>query len=308
MVPAHAVGPARYRRRSGAGVCGEGSGMTQRVVRVGPVELAVETFGAPGDPPLLLISGAASSMDWWEPEFCERLAAGGRYVVRYDHRDTGASTAYPPGEPGYGGPELRADALAILDDLGIEQAQVVGISAGGAVAQRLTLDAPTRVSSLVLISTSPAVPGGPDRAQLPPTEAELAASFEIPNPDPDWTDREAVIAHVVAGEHAFAGSAGVDESSVRAVAGRVFDRSPHLASAANHWILDDDETERRLAEITAPTLVLHGTDDPLFPLGHGEALVREIPGARLISLPGIGHQMPPRSTWDVVVPAILAGL
>src|SRR5262249_50665600 len=122
-------------------------------------ELCVDTLGAERDPAVLLIMGSNASMDWWEDEFCERLAAGGRFVVRYDHRDTGESVSYPPGAPGYSGPDLVADAAGILDALDLPSAHVVGQSMGGALAQVLALDDPHRVSTLCLIATSPS---GPD--------------------------------------------------------------------------------------------------------------------------------------------------
>jgi pimeloyl-ACP methyl ester carboxylesterase len=98
------------------------------IVHANGVPLCVETFGAAGDEPILLIMGAAASMDWWEDGFCERLAAGGRFVIRYDHRDTGRSITYEPGAPGYTGSDLVEDAVGVLDALGLPRAHVVGMS------------------------------------------------------------------------------------------------------------------------------------------------------------------------------------
>src|SRR5687767_5094249 len=109
-------------------------------VAVDGAELCVETIGDPADPAVLLVMGAGGSMDRWETPFCERLAAAGRYVIRYDHRDTGGSTTYPPSEPGYTGDDLVADALGILDHLGVERAHFVGISMGGGIVQRIAVD------------------------------------------------------------------------------------------------------------------------------------------------------------------------
>jgi pimeloyl-ACP methyl ester carboxylesterase len=118
--------------------------------------------------------------------------------------------------------------------------------------------------------------------------------FEEPAPSPDWSDRDAVIAYFLVAEHAFSGTIPVDEDRVRRTAGRAFDRSPVPAAASNHWMIQGGEPIRsRLEEVTAPTMVMHDTEDPLFPYGHGEALAREIPGASLVPLPGMGHQMPP---------------
>jgi pimeloyl-ACP methyl ester carboxylesterase len=273
-------------------------------VRHGGVELAVEGIGSPDDPALLLIGGAAASRDWWDDALCARLAAGGRYVVRYDLRDTGRSSSWPPGEPGYTGADLATDALAVLDGLGIDAAHVVGISMGGGLGQRLAIEHPARVRTLTALSTT-AVAG--DHGELPRMTDAVAAAFAEPGPEPDWTDRDAVIEHLVEGERLFAGEIPIDEERVRALAARVVDRTTDIAaSMTNHWILEPGPPIRGgMDAITAPTLVLHGTADPLFPFGHGEALARAIPGARLVALPGVGHQMPPEPVWDLVVPAVL---
>ncbi|WP_020578105.1 alpha/beta fold hydrolase [Actinopolymorpha alba] len=283
--------------------------MNEKMVRANGVDLCVETFGDPSDPGILLIGGAASSMDWWEEEFCERLAAGPRFVIRYDLRDTGRSVSYPPGAPGYTQPDLVADALGLLDVLGLARAHLVGISMGGGMAQRIGVEHPERAASLTLISTSPGGPGGPSNPDLPPISEKLLAVFSEPSPDPDWSDREQVIEYVVDGQRPFAAtSAAFDEERMRRIATQVVDRSSNIESSMkNHWILKGGEPVRsRLGSVTAPTLVLHGTEDPLFPYGHAVALANEIPGARLIPLEQTGHEMPPPAVWDVVVPAILA--
>ncbi|MGH3715419.1 MAG: alpha/beta fold hydrolase [Micromonosporaceae bacterium] len=280
----------------------------ERVLRVGGVELCVESFGDPAQPAILLIGGAASSMDWWDDELCQLLADGGRHVIRYDLRDTGRSTSYPAGAPGYTGDDLVADVTGLLDALELPRAHLVGVSMGGGMAQRIAVQQPERVASLTLIATSPGGPGGPDNPDLPPMTDRMLASFSDPAPEPDWSDREAVVDYMVEAVGLFAGSLGVDESRIRRIAGRMYDRTTDMAaSQTNHWILEGggEPLRPQLGKITAPTLVLHGTDDPLFPYGHGEALAREIPGAELIPLPGMGHEVPPPQLWDVVVPAIL---
>ena len=271
-------------------------------VRVNGVELCVEPFGDPRAPAILLIMGAAGSMDYWNPEFCRRLADGDRFVIRYDHRDTGRSVSYPPSKPGYTGPDLAADAVALIDALAGGRAHVVGLSMGGGIAQLIAIEQPERVATLTLMCTS----SGP-ADDLPPMAERLRAMFAEPTPDPDWTDREAVIEYLVDGERPYAGPDLFDEADARAVAGRVVDRTVNLESSVkNHWILEGGgELRSRLNRITARTLVIHGTEDPLFPPGHGVALAREIAGAELLLLDGVGHQPPPRATWDVVVPAIL---
>ncbi|MEO3752340.1 alpha/beta hydrolase [Streptomyces sp. B6B3] len=275
----------------------------ERMVEANGVRLCVQTFGHATDPPLLLVAGAASPMDWWDEELCRRLAAGPRYVVRYDHRDTGRSDSFPPGAPPYTGRDLVEDQVGVLDALGLPAAHLVGISMGGALAQCVALDHPDRVSTLTLVATSPAVPVD---VELPPMADRLRPVFAEPAPPPDWTDRAAVVDHLVESERPFAGSLPFDEERLRELAGRIHDRTPDMATADNHWAVDEGEPYGyRLDRIAAPTLVLHGTDDPLFPYGHGEALAAAIPGARLVPLEGCGHQMPPRSLWDVVVREIL---
>jgi pimeloyl-ACP methyl ester carboxylesterase len=272
------------------------------IVRVDGVDLCVETFGERGAPPILLIAGAAESMESWDGDLCRLLADGSRFVIRYDHRDTGRSTSWPPGAPGYSGRDLVADAGGLIDILAGGRAHLVGLSMGGAIAQRLAVQHPERVATLTLISTTPGPAG-----DLPPVAERLRAVFAEPAPPPDWSDAGAVVEHVVERYRPYAGPSCFDEAAVRAAARRMVARTPNRgASAGNHWLLDGgDDVRPRLGEVRARALVIHGTEDPLFPLGHGEALAGEIPGAELLLLDGVGHQAPPRSTWDVIVPAVL---
>lgn len=275
------------------------------IVEVNGVGLCADTVGDAADPAILLIAGLGASMDWWEDEFCQRLAAGGRFVIRYDHRDTGQSASYPAGAPGYTGADLAADAVGVLDAFGRRRAQLAGISMGGALAQHVALAHPDRVDSLVLFSTSPAVPAG---SALPPMSAELRAWFAAGVPQPDWTERGAVIDYLTGYERQLEGAEYFDEPRVRALVARIFDRTRDMAaSMTNHALAEEGNLARgrRLNEIVAPTLVVHGTADPLFPFGHGEALAREIPRAELLPLPGVGHQLPPRPCWPSVMTAML---
>ncbi|MEU0692484.1 alpha/beta hydrolase [Streptomyces niveus] len=277
-----------------------------RLVEANGVRLCVQTFGSPADPTILLIGGAGSSMDGWDEGFCARLAAGPRHVVRYDHRDTGRSVNSPAGAPDYTFSALLADAVSLLDTLGVQRAHVVGISMGGGLAQVLAVTHPERVATLTLVSTSPA---GPTESELPPPSERMRAAFADPAPEPDWSDRTAVIAYMVEAERLFAGSAPFDEEAVRESSGRIADRTTDIEAALkNHWALPDDDepvVTVRLSDVTAPTLVLHGTEDPFFPLDHGRALAEGIPDARLVALDGVGHQPPPARVWDTAVPALL---
>lgn len=232
--------------------------MPPRLLDLAGVEICVEEFGNQADPTVLLITGAAASMLDWDQEFCERLAAGRRHVVRYDHRDTGGSSKSEPGKPDYTGDALVMDSLHVLDALEVERAHIVGLSMGGGIAQDLALVHPARVLSLTLIATTAAVN---DSAfdDLPGMTAEAAAEF-----------------------------AAAPEAS------------------HNHFAMEQGTTPSvPLDSIGVPTLVIHGTDDPFFPLPHGETLATRIPGARLLVLDGVGHEPPPPPSYDVVVPAIL---
>ena len=280
-----------------------------RILEVNGVDLCVDTAGDAADPAILLIGGMGASMDWWEDEFCQRLASGqgqgGRFVIRYDHRDTGRSVSYPAGAPGYTGADLAADVVGVLDALGRRRAHLAGISMGGALAQQVALAHPDRVDSLVLFSTSPAVPCG---AELPPMSEDLRAYFAAEVPRPDWAERAAVIDYITDYERRLEGAEYFDEAHVRALVARIVDRTTDVAaSMTNHALAEDGELARgrRLDEIAAPTLVIHGTADPLFPYGHGEALARGIPQAELLPLAGVGHQVPPRAWWTPVIAAML---
>ena len=277
--------------------------MEPTLVHANGVDLCVQSFGAQTDPAVLLVMGAGASMDCWEDDFCASLAAGARHVVRYDHRDTGQSTSYPPGAPGYTGDDLVADPIALLDVLGLGAAHVVGMSMGGALAQVMALDHGERVASLTLIATSPA---GPDDDLPPMTDAGRAAFGALE--EPDWSDRPAAIEYLTELSRALASRAHpFDEDGVRALFARAVDRTTNVESSMkNHHAAEGtDRWRERLGGLDVPTLVIHGSQDPVFPLGHGEALAREIPGAELLVLEGTGHELP-RRDWDLVVPAILA--
>jgi pimeloyl-ACP methyl ester carboxylesterase len=273
----------------------------QQQLEANGVNLCAETFGDHSHPALLLVGGATASMDGWRTEFCRRLAASGRHVIRYDHRDTGQSAHSKPGAPDYTGPDLVADLAGVLDALGIESAHIAGISMGGGLGQALALDHPERVVSLTLMSTSP---GGDD---LPRPTGAAAASFANPAPAPDWSNRDEVIDYVVESHRVFNGTLPFDADEARALAAVVVDRTIDMeASMTNHWLVGGGDPVRpRLGQIIAPTLVIHGSEDALFPVAHGEALAREIPGARLLVIEGMGHEVPPPAVWDEVIDAML---
>lgn len=272
---------------------------TDRIVEVNGVDLAVETFGDPADPAILLVG---TSMLTFEEEFCELLV--GRFVLRYDIRDTGRSVAYPPGQAPYTLRDLVSDAAGVLDVFGLRRAHVVGFSVGGWISQLLALEHPDRVASLTLISTRPTAPG-PNDPDLPQHDEKLTAQIRS-TPQPDWTDRAAVIDYLVDRDRRLAGTGSFDDEARRAHATRVVDRTTNVASSlTNIAFIDHGERWRhRLNQVRASTLVIHGTEDRFFPLGNGQALADEIPGARLRPIERMGHELP-RTAWDEVVPAIL---
>lgn len=276
--------------------------MSERMIEVNGVELCSEPFGAPTDPPILLIMGLGASMVWWDDGFCRMLADQKRFVIRYDHRDTGRSETYERGHPGYTGFDLVADADGVLDSYGLSAAHVVGVSAGGAFAQLLALDFAERVLSLVLISTSPATGG--DRSLPLPTKA---LSRFLGEERVDWSNVASVIGYLVDYSCLLAGDQRpCDEVALRDLVRRDVERANNMASLQNHALIsDDDRSHPPLSSITAPTLVVHGTADPMFPLAHGEALAAEIPGSTLLVLDRAGHGIDP-SDWRIIVPAIVA--
>jgi pimeloyl-ACP methyl ester carboxylesterase len=275
--------------------------MTERMVEANGVELCTEPFGDPADPPILLIMGIGASMLWWEEDFCRLLADGGRFVIRYDHRDTGRSVTYELGHAGYSGADLVADAVGVLDAYGIPAAHVVGVSAGGAFAQLLALGYPERVLSLVLISTSPALPGA---RELPPPTDEFGRF--VSTAAVDWSDTESVVDYLVGYQRMLAGvQRRFAEARTRSLVLRDVERAHNFAAVQNHDVLPDGEARSgTLSSISAPTLIIHGTADPTFPIEHGEALAHEIPGATLLPLEGAGHGVD-RADWDTIAGAIL---
>src|SRR2546421_2398272 len=261
--------------------------------RANGVEIAYEIFGAPEGRPLLLIMGLAAQMILWDDDLCAALAARGHRVIRFDNRDVGLSTKCDwAGMPDaaaamqaallgervdapYTLPDMAADAVGLLDALGIAAVHVVGASLGGMIAQAMAIAHPTRVLSLTSIMSSTG-----DRS-LPPARPEAAAVLLLPAP----TDRAGNIERAV---HVFRtiGSPGFpfDEARVRELAARSFDRCFHPAGAARQLvaILASGSRKEALAAVAVPTLVIHGRDDPLIPVEAGLATARAVRGAELL--------------------------
>jgi pimeloyl-ACP methyl ester carboxylesterase len=275
----------------------------ERPIASGAATICTQAFGEQTDPPILLIMGQMASMLWWPDGFCRRLAEDGRFVIRYDNRDTGRSTSYEPGHPGYTLDDLTRDAVAVLDGHGIERAHIVGMSLGGITAQLVALDHPERVASVTAISTTPV--GGVDR-KLPhpePAYLEHSAAFE----DIDWSDRGAIEEMFVRDSEALSGTRHrFDEAATRAFVEGDLARTANPESLVNHTLLAGGfERDLTVRDITAPLLVIHGDADPLFPHDHGAALAETTPEATFVTVQGGGHELHERD-WEQVVNAIVA--
>lgn len=272
--------------------------MTEQLFRVNNVELCCESFGNPADPAILLIMGAQASLVWWEEEFCRRLAAEGRFVIRYDNRDVGRSTVYEPGHPAYVFEDMVDDAAGILDVYGIERAHVAGMSMGGMLTQMMALRHPDRVRTVTLIATSNFAP------ELPPME-EKVAQFFANAASVDWSDKSAVTEFSAQKWRVLAGSKHpLDEPRIRALVEKELERSRSMASMTNHAILSGDFSYlARTAEISVPALIIHGTEDPIIPYAHGLSLAEKLPWARLLPLNRSGHELHPQE-WDNVISAM----
>ncbi|MFH8760903.1 alpha/beta fold hydrolase [Streptomyces althioticus] len=277
-------------------------------INANAVTLGIESFGD-DDAALVLLVGGTTMLSWPDA-LCERLAAGGRRVVRYDLRDSGQSTTTDPEAPAYTLRDLAADAAALADALGGGPAHLAGIGVGGMVAQVAALDHPGAFSALTLAGTRAVAPGPPDDDLPDHDEATMSRLFS--HPMPDWSDREAVVDFAAAGAEIL----GDDPDAARAVAARIWDRTPGTAPAvqmANQLgmvfaRLDCAPRWReRLPEIKLPALVVHGRRDRFFPVGNAEAIAREIPGARLLVLEEAATTIPEAAAGEVAQSMLALG-
>ncbi len=288
--------------------------MPERTVIANGVEICTEDFGDPADPTVVLVNGATSSMLRYDAALCRRLAAGGRHVIRFDNRDTGRSVTCPPGEPDYTVEDMADDVAGVLDAYGLDRAHLVGMSMGGMILQEVALRHPDRARTLTLIMSTPdpstigaAMTGtlGPDA--LPGPAEVVMALLRAPRAV-DWSDTEAVVDNTLATRRTLVGTRfPFDEAGQRSIAHAEVARARNIQSAGNHALAvgRTPPWRSRLAEIAVPTLVIHGTDDPILPLPHGQALAAEISGARLETMDGVGHELP-EGEWDHVIDLVLA--
>jgi len=254
--------------------------------RNGAVELYYETFGDPKNEALLLINGLGSQLRRWPEPFCQLLVGKGLFAIRFDNRDVGLST-WLEGQ-NYTTDDMAADCVAVLDAVGKKAAHIVGISMGGMIAQVFAADYPERTLSLTSIMSSS---GNPDLP--PPTPAAWAVLTE---PAGDPSDEAAYIARGVASARVI-GSPGYpwDEAFIRerviSEAKRAF--NPPGVQRQMAAVRAGGDRRPKLAKITAPTVVLHGADDPLVPVEAGRDTAANIKGAELMIVPGMGHDLPP---------------
>ena len=283
-----------------------------QTTRAGDVELAYETFGSPEDTPLLLVMGLATQMIGWPDEFCRLLAEHGLHVVRFDNRDIGLSTHLDDaGAPdvlavmggdhsgvAYGLADLADDTAGLLDALGIGSAHVVGASMGGMIAQLLAIRHPEKVRSLTSIMSTTG-----DPAVGTPAEAAIGVLLAPPATDRDAALQRAVDTFRVIGSPGFE----FDEAGVRDRAGLSFDRAHDPAGVARQLaaILTTPDRTADLARVAVPTLVVHGEQDALVDVSGGRATAAAVPGAELLVVDGMGHDLP-REVWPQLVERITA--
>jgi pimeloyl-ACP methyl ester carboxylesterase len=265
------------------------------------VELCYQTFGDPDDEPLLLVMGLSGPMTWWDQAFCEQLAGAGFHVVRYDNRDTGRSSrvaepvrrdqlvrAFATGRARtpYTMSDLAGDAVALLDHLGLESAHLVGVSMGGMIAQTVAVEHPTRVRSLTSISS---------------TTGRRTVGWQHPSLlprliGPRGAGRDAYVESSVA-MWALIGSAAYPSApeALRTRAGETFDRGVSASGVVRQMlaILTQGDRTPRLRSLRIPALVIHGNADKMVHVSGGRSTAAAIPGAELVTIDGMGHDLPP---------------
>ncbi len=288
--------------------------MTDRTERavVGDLEFAYESFGDADAPPLLLVMGLATQMLAWDEEFCELLAGHGFRVIRFDNRDIGLSShldeaglpdlgALLAGQetpaPPYTLVDMANDTVGLLDALGVESAHIVGASMGGMIAQQVAIDHPRRVRSLTSIMSTPS-------REVGRTRPDAAAALFLPQPtDPDTAAERSLQLYRLIGSPGFP----LDERRVADLGRRSFERGNDPAGVARQFAAITVSPGRTpgLRELTIPTLVIHGEDDPLVQVDGGIATAEAVPGARLLVVPGMGHNLPPQ-LWGQLTSEIAA--
>jgi len=288
-------------------------------VKANGLDVYYESHGPDDAEPILLIMGLGAQMTRWSPEFIAALTGAGHRVIAFDNRDIGLTekldAAGAPDMPAifkaigegrtppvaYTLDEMAADAAGLLEALGVERAHIVGASMGGMIAQLVAADHPHRTLSLTSIMSTTGNP------ELPRAKPEAMARLNTPAPDPT-KDLEAYLASAVEGAKVMAGTYPVDEGQVRALSLSDFHRSYYPVGFQRQYvgILASPDRRPKLKTIKAPTVVIHGADDPLVPVEGGRDTAANIPGAELRIVPGVGHEMPPAVQDEFVAGVLLA--
>ena len=282
----------------------------EQVAEANGLQLCYETFGKPSDPPLLLIMGLGAQMIWWETDFCRALAERGYHVVRFDNRDIGKSTsiqAPPPDlmafmmkrEPlkaPYTLSDMARDTVGLMDALGVKSAHLVGASMGGMIAQTVAIENPERVRTLTSIMSTTGERG------LPQGKPEVFAAISGPPPltPAEFIEANVRVANLLRG---YPDAAEEAEARARATRGAARGLNPLGGLRQMGAILASGSRKEALANVKAPTLVIHGADDPLVTVEGGQATARAIPGAKLMIFERMGHTLP-RALWPQIVDAI----
>ncbi len=282
----------------------------EKTAKVGDVELTYDTFGNPSSPPMLLIMGLGAQMIRWDDAFCKAIAAQGRWVIRFDNRDVGLSTKFDeagvpnilalvqgtPVETPYKLKDMAGDAVGLLDALGIKEADVVGVSMGGMIAQTMAIHYPERVRTLTSIMSST---GNPTLPQPKPEAMAVLLAPPVSNRD-EYITNTLESARVLHGP-----TYPLDEEYVRKWAGHQYDRcyNPQGFSRQLGAVLTSKSRNEELGKVKIPTLVIHGDVNPLVPVEAGKDTAKSIPDARLVIIEGMGHSFPTE-----VVPQILQEL
>jgi pimeloyl-ACP methyl ester carboxylesterase len=279
--------------------------MSERVVSDQGIEIWTEAFGDPGTPAVLLIMGSYYQGIAWPEEFCERIAVAGRYVIRYDHRDVGQSSVFDYEESPYTLLDMARDVVLILDEYGIGAAHLVGASMGGMIAQEVALTFSERVLSLTSFMSTPLAKSFTDGSAAPdlpgPTPAAWKAFETVPLAGSPMS-REERIEGWTKFQRAVSGTlVPFDEEAQRRLQARFLDRAGDLDAMWNHLAATAASPDRtdRLASLRVPTLVIHGTLDPVVPIAHGYATAETIPGAEFLVIEGLGHEYDPRALEPV---------
>ncbi|WP_191557645.1 alpha/beta fold hydrolase [Metabacillus idriensis] len=275
--------------------------MNEQLLNINQVEIYTESFGNPGDPAVLLIMGAMSSLDWWDEEFCQLLAEEGRFVIRYDHRDLGRSTVYEPGTSHYTITDLADDAIGILDAYSIEKAHITGMSLGGMIGQIMAVKNPERVRTLTIIASSVF---GTEQAELPQMDQRIL-DYHAKSASIDWSNRESSISYLAEGWKVLSGAKSFEKERMYLLAEREYSRAKQIQSRFNYVLLGGGEDYLdRMGEIDVPSVIIHGTDDPALPLEHGLALAKAIPHAEIVTLEGTGHEIHTED-WGKIIESVI---